>query len=77
MNISQLSKISELKKHWERFQDNHPKVPLFFRAVYENALEEGTIIEIRVTTPGGAKYETNMKLTADDIDTVRAMQEMQ
>ena len=33
MNMSQLSQLSELKKHRERFQNNHPKVLRFFQAV--------------------------------------------
>ena len=76
-NLSQLSKLQDLKKHMDRFQKNHPKLPLFFRAVMDNALEEGTIVEMRVTTPEGKTYETNLKLKADDIDSIRTVQEMQ
>ena len=76
MNMSQLSQLSELKKHWERFQNNHPKVLRFFQAVYQNALEEGTVIEMRVTSPEGACYETSLKLNADDIDTVNVLQNL-
>ena len=77
MNISQISKMSELKSHWERFQGNHPKVLRFFQAVYQNALCEGTVIEIKVTTPGGECYESSMRLNADDMDTVNFIKEMQ
>ena len=59
MNFSQLGKIQELKGHMDTFRRNHPKFPMFLGAVAQNAVEEGTIIEINVTAPNGAHYETN------------------
>ena len=35
---------------------------MFLGAVAQNAVEEGTIIEINVTSLNGAHYETNLKL---------------
>ena len=55
---------------------NHPKFPMFLGAVAQNAVEEGTIIEINVTAPNGAHYETNLKLRAEDLEFIRALQEM-
>ena len=49
MNFSQLGKIQELKGHMDTFHRNHPKFPMFLGAVAQNAVEEGTIIEINVT----------------------------
>ena len=39
-------------------------------------LRKGTIIEINVTAPNGAHYETNLKLRAEDLEFIRALQEM-
>ena len=69
MNFSQLGKIQELKGHMDTF-------PMFLGAVAQNAVEEGTIIEINVTAPNGAHYETNLKLRAEDLEFIRALQEM-
>lgn len=41
---------------------------MFLRAVSQDALVEGTIIEINVTTPEGKNYCTNVKLKADDME---------
>ncbi len=41
---------------------------MFLGAVAQNAVEEGTIIEINVTAPNGAHYETNLKLRAEDLN---------
>ena len=68
MNFSQLGKIQELKGHMDTFHRNHPKFPMFLGAVAQNAVEEGTIIEINVTAPNGAHYETNLKLRAEDLN---------
>ena len=50
------------------FAAAHPKFPLFLRAVSDgNVMQEGTIAEITITTADGRKYETNLKLTANDL----------
>lgn len=49
---------------------------MFLDAVNRNALEEGTVIEINVTSPDGKRYETNLKLNRDDLDFLRAMGEL-
>ena len=71
------TKIFQLKASWDRFAAAHPKFPLFLRAVSDNnAIQEGTIAEITITTADGRKYATNVKLTANDMqlfDDVRQM----
>lgn len=62
------AKIFQLKASWDRFAASHPKFPLFLRAVSDgNVMQEGTIAEITITTADGRKYETNLKLTANDL----------
>ena len=62
------AKIFQLKASWDRFAAAHPKFPLFLRAVSDgNVMQEGTIAEITITTADGRKYETNLKLTANDL----------
>lgn len=71
------AKLFQLKASWDRFAAAHPKFPLFLRAVSDNnAIQEGTIAEITITTADGRKYATNVKLTANDMqlfDDVRQM----
>lgn len=68
--------ILQLKNSWESFQKNHPKFPLFLRAVSQNAMAEGTIIEMNVTTAEGRTFSSNLKLTASDIELFRQLQEL-
>lgn len=76
MNFSQLEKLQELKKHLDLFRSNHPKFPLFLGAVTREALEEGTLLEMSVTTPEGKHFETNLKLKPEDLEFIRAIQSM-
>ena len=63
MNFNQIAMLQKLKSSMNRFRNNHPKFPLFLKAVVGNALEEGTLVEINVTTPGREEllYEFKIK----------------
>ncbi len=76
MNLSQIAKAQALKKHLENFQKNHPKLPAFLGAVCREALEEGTVIEITATSPEGRHFVTNLKLQKDDLEFLKALQEL-
>lgn len=60
-------KLMKVKKAWDTFTGNHPKFPKFIEAVQSKGLQEGTVIEINVTTPTGENLSSNVKLTASDI----------
>ena len=66
MKLSQLAQIQKLKTQLDAFQRNHPKFTPFLDAVNKNALAEGTIIEIKVTSPEGKHYETPRSSAAAD-----------
>ncbi|MBR4341474.1 MAG: hypothetical protein IKP88_01980 [Lachnospiraceae bacterium] len=65
MNISAIWK---LKSAWEQFTKEHPKFPLFLEAVQNTGIQEGTVIGISVTDPEGKVIETNIKVTASDLE---------
>ena len=65
MNISALWK---LKGAWAQFTQNHPKFPLFLEAVQNKGIQEGTVIGISFTDTEGKTIETNLKVTASDIE---------
>ena len=76
MNINQIAMIQKLKTSMDTFRNNHPKFPLFLDAVSKDALMEGTIIEITVTTPQGKNYCTNVKLKPEDMELMESFQNM-
>ena len=60
--------LMKLKGAWETFQRNHPKFPAFLNAVKSKGIKEGSIIDIKITGPEGESLETNIKVTADDMN---------
>ena len=56
--------------------EEHPKLFPFMKAVSAAGAREGTIVEMRVTTPEGQVLESNMKLTANDIELFRMIREI-
>lgn len=76
MNFEQLAMLQKIKAGVDRFRMNHPKFPLFLNAVSQNAIMEGTIIEINVTTPDGKNYCTNLKVKSDDMEFLESLKNM-
>ncbi len=69
-------KFLQLQNAWNRFKKNHPKFPLFMSALANAGLEENTIIEIKVTTPSGKAYNSNLKLTSSDLELIKGLKEL-
>lgn len=65
--------LLKYKNAWGKFSENHPKFPHFLRAVSKNALSEGTLIEITVTTPDGKSYSSNLKIQPEDIELLQEL----
>lgn len=76
MNFNQLALLQQLKDGIDRFRMNHPKFPLFLKAVAQEALREGTLIEINVTTPEGKTYCSNVRLKSDDMEFIESLKNM-
>lgn len=71
------AKLLKFRNEWTNFQGRHPKFVSFLIAVVQCGLPEGSIIEIKVTTPEGKEMESNLRLTQEDIDFVKGFQELQ
>ncbi len=65
--------LMQIQQRIQTFQQDHPKFVPFLMAIRDNALEEGSVIAMKVTTPDGRTIESNIKLTANDIETFRMM----
>ena len=73
MNPMALMKFMSAKN---KFNANHPKVGVFFKAAFGNGVQEGTILELTVTKPDGQKMTTNIKVKQSDIELLRELQNM-
>ncbi len=67
--------LLQLQQRLGLFQQDHPKVLPFMRAVGSTAVTEGTVFAVKVTTPDGKVLESNIKLTANDIETINMLKD--
>ncbi|MBQ7564247.1 MAG: hypothetical protein IJT16_09680 [Lachnospiraceae bacterium] len=65
MNIPDIMKI---KTAWDTFTANHPKFPMFLNAVRNKGITEDTILAVTITYPDGQVLDTNIKVTASDLE---------
>ena len=65
--------LMQMQQRMQTFQQDHPKFFPFLKAVGDNALEEGTVLAMEVTTKDVKKLESNIKLTANDVETIRML----
>lgn len=73
MNPASIMKIMNAKK---RFTDSHPRFVAFLNAVFSGGIQEGTVIELKVTKPGGETMTTNMKVQQSDLDLFQELKEI-
>ena len=74
MNFNQMLKFQQIKNSLSRFDRDHPKFKNFLNAVTrEQALQEGSVIELSVTSKDGKNYCSNIKLNAEDIELINQL----
>lgn len=70
------AKIFQIKNAWDKFTMNHPKFPKFLQAAQQASIDEGTIIEIKITKENGDSIASNLKLTAEDMELFRQVSDL-
>lgn len=66
--------IMKLMGMWNTFKSNHPKFPKFMAAAAQpGVITEYTILEMKITTPDGRTMETNLKITASDLEMIQQL----
>lgn len=68
--------LLKLKDRLKLFREAHPRVPMFFRAIREDGLEEGTVLELKVITKDGRERVTNIRLTGEDVETLKMLEHL-
>ena len=72
MNPMALMKIMNAKN---KFNANHPKFGAFLSAAFAGGIQEGTIIEMKVTKPDGTEMTTNLKVKQSDLELLQELRE--
>lgn len=65
--------LMKMKDRLKVFKQDHPKVGPFFQVLHDNAIMEGTVLELKATTPDGKEYVSNIRLTPNDVETLRTI----
>lgn len=68
--------LLKLKPLLESFRSNHPKFGPFISAA-SSAIDEGTVLEMKITTSEGQTILSNLKVTADDIKLFEELKNLQ
>lgn len=76
MGFQNPAAIFQMMNLWNKFKQNHPKFPKFMSAVYQNGMKEGSIIEINVTTADGQALNSNLKISASDMELIEQLKEL-
>ena len=76
MGFQNPAAIFQMMNLWNKFKQNHPKFPKFMTAVYQNGIKEGSINEINVTTADGQSLNSNLKITASDMELIEQLKEL-
>ena len=66
----------ELMKLGERlriFNSQHPRVGAVLKDVSANAIGEGAVIELKVTSAEGKEFVTNIKVIKEDMETIEIL----
>ena len=76
MSFQNPAAIFQIMNIWNKFKQNHPKFPKFMTAVYQNGIKEGSIIEINVTTADGQSLNSNLKISAEDMELIEQLKNL-
>lgn len=74
--MNNIEAIMKLKGAWDTFRNNHPKFPMFLDAVKRKGIKEGTIVAISITDPDGTHMDTNIKVSASDLELFESLKGM-
>lgn len=66
-------KLMKLKERLSLFKAEHQKAIPFMCRLRDSGLEEGTILELSAEKPDGTKMTGNIRLTANDVETIRML----
>lgn len=68
--------ILKLKDTLNAFRNRHPGFSRFIGALRRKGVPEGSVLEVKITSPDGETMETNFRVTPEDIALIRMLSEL-
>ncbi|MBR0173234.1 MAG: hypothetical protein IJQ21_10655 [Lachnospiraceae bacterium] len=59
-----------------RFKSDHPKAVAFVQSLTREGLQEGTVVEMKMTAPDGTEKICNLRVNEKDIALVALLREL-
>ena len=75
MNMNPMALLA-LKSDFDKFKNNHPKFLQFAKAFTKAGIQEGTVRECKVITADGREFQTNIRVTADDLELLEKLKNL-
>ena len=63
-----ISAMFKAKEGWNKFTQNHPKIPVFLKDLRRKGFEEGQEIAIAVRYPDGTEFKTGIRVQQSDLE---------
>ncbi|MCD7956501.1 MAG: hypothetical protein LUG93_12300 [Lachnospiraceae bacterium] len=67
-------KLMQLRGMEDQIKNSHPKLEPFFAAA-SAAVDEGTVVEVKMTTSTGETLRTNIRVNANDMEMIRKLKD--
>ncbi len=68
--------LGQIKNRMDMFNAGHPRFVAFLENIGSQGVQAGTIVELKVTDPDGRERITNLRLTEEDVETIRMAAQM-
>ena len=68
--------LMEIMSAKNKLDVNHPKLKNYFTAVKNKGIEEGSVIELKITNPNDEPMVANIKVQAEDIELLSQLAEI-
>ena len=59
-----------------RFKSDHPKAVAFAQSLTRDGLQEGTVVEMKMTAPDGTEKICNLRINEKDVALVAMLREL-
>lgn len=69
--------LLSFRQKWGEFEQRHPKFVMFIGALMKSGVPEGSIIDIKITMADGQVLESNLKVSPEDVEFLKAIGQMQ
>lgn len=65
----------KLKGLYEQFVKRHSRLPQFAQKA-ASSIQEGTVVDMKITLPDGETFMTNVKVLPEDMEMISALKKM-